>query len=144
MTDFDKQHYWQGRALSADEKRFVKDLERKQLVVAVHSTPDWQKVRGTKSLAAKKRAALRRMIRDASAQLFMILNPTPTHPQPKHCYYCQETKIHKDGVCKGHWHFMFANMTNHQRMIEKAYHRNMRAEERKAHAKQLKAQGVPA
>lgn len=51
-----------------------------------------------------------------------------TKPHFNHCFYCQNP-IHRDGVCTGHWEFLYKGMTSKQRMMEKRYHREQRAAE---------------
>jgi hypothetical protein len=62
-------------------------------------------------------------------------------PNRKICYYCTNPKV-RDGFCQHHWDFVFKGMNNHQRKLEKAALREMRAAEYKA--KREAAEGVPA
>lgn len=130
MTSEDKKQYWTYRNLSAAEKKKVRELDRKKLIVAVHDKPDWPaKPVGKKRAEAIERNKQLAMIADLNATLFMMDHETHNTPVRKNCYYCQETRIYRDGVCVGHWQFLFENMDNRTRMKEKAYHREMRRQE---------------
>lgn len=142
MANFDKDHYWTGRNLSAAEKKKVRDLDHKKLIVAVHQAPDWPaKPVGNKRAAARKNREMRGMIVSLNSELYLMNHPMRRHkPTRKNCYYCQETKIYKDGLCAGHWKFLFENMSNKDRMKEKAYHRKARAEELQRKREAINAQ----
>lgn len=130
-TAFDKKAYWSVKNGTPEQKRALRKLEKQRGIVAVHSFPDWPaKEAGKKRRAANQRKEQLAMIADLRSTLFVMDHPIARHkPVRKNCYYCQEPKIYRDGVCAGHWEFLYKNMSNKQRMIEKAYHRDQRSQE---------------